>query len=143
MKDSKTIDSRFIPVRRLEGRFIVLCWEWMGKNRAKPVDLARELKIHASRLYELLNEDPKKRRPLTMFWVAIFIKKGVLTVSQLYDEKPDTQEEREEWDYLKTIEDSELQREITMALNGTLEREILIQMLKTHQKKPSNIIKPI
>lgn len=76
-----------------------------------------------------------------MFWVAIFIKKGVLTVSHLYDEKPASQEEKEEWEYLKTIEDSELQRELTKALNGSLERGVLIQMLKTHQKKTSGIMR--
>ncbi len=132
---NKSIDIRFIPVRRLEGRFIILCWEWLGRNRAKPIDLARVLGIHPSRIYELLNEDPSKRRPLTMFWVEIFVKKGVFSVAQIYDENPQSPEERDAWDYLKIIEKRELQLAIVKALRGTLDEKTLMDLLKTHFPK--------
>lgn len=72
-----------------------------------------------------------------MYYVSLFIQRGVFTVADIYDNNPETAEEREEWAILKQLEDRELQDAILLALRGTLTRVTLIDLLKTHQVKNS------
>ena len=66
-----------------------------------------------------------------------------MSVAEIYDNDPKSPEEREAWEILKQNEDTDLQRNMLLALdpNGTLTREAAIQFFKTHQRKNSNIVK--
>lgn len=130
-------NKRNIQVGRLQERFIALCWNWMGQNQTDKNGLARKVDLPHSRISELLG----RSRVLTMYYVSLFIRRGVFTVADIYDNKPETAEEREEWEILKQLEDRELQEAILLALRGTLTRPTLIELLKTHQAKDNSIIK--
>lgn len=76
-----------------------------------------------------------------MYYVGVFIRRGVFSVADIYDNKPESDIEKESWDILKQNEDTELQRELLYALSGTLNREAAIQFFKTHQVKRNHIVK--
>jgi len=132
-------NKRNIPVPRLQEKFIELCWKWMGQNRADKLRFSKYVSLPHSRISELL----LGTRVLTMYYVGVFVRKGVMSVAEIYDNDPKSPEEREAWEILKQNEDTDLQRNMLLALdpNGTLTREAAIQFFKTHQRKNSNIVK--
>ena len=53
-------------------------------------------------------------------------------VDDIYDGKPESAEEAEQWDILRIQEDMPLQKKITLSLKGTLTRERLMAILDSH-----------
>jgi len=102
----------------------------MGENQASKKDLADKVGVAHPRITELL----KDRRQLSMYYIELFIKKGVFMVDDIFDGTPETPEEREAWDYLKLIEDKQLMEDILKAYKGGLKRDSLREILKTHFK---------
>ena len=102
----------------------------MGENQASKKDLADKVGVAHPRITELL----KDRRQLSMYYIELFIKKGVFMVDGIFDGTPETPEEKEAWDYLQLIEDKQLMEDILKAYKGGLKRDSLREILKTHFK---------
>jgi hypothetical protein len=127
MKQPRTTDENMY-LDRLHDRFIELCWQWMGSNRANKTGLANQVGLPYPRISELLG----KKKRLTMYYTRRFIKRGVFMVDDIYDGKPESAEEAEQWDILRIQEDMPLQKKITLSLKGTLTRERLMAILDSH-----------
>ncbi len=111
----------------------------MRANKSDKAGLARYVGVKAPRVYELFNQT----RVLSMYYIKLFILRGVFHVKDIYDHAPESAAEREEWEYLMLLEDTELQKSLSKALRGTLKREALLDILKTHHTKTNgNIIRP-
>lgn len=113
-----------IPVPRLQDKFIQLCHDWMAANRTNRIGLAKAADVQYPRVIELMNGN----RVLTMYFVSKFIKRGIFMTKDLYDGTPESDLEKEEWDYLLAIEDRELQKKISKTIAGG-KRNTLIAFL--------------
>lgn len=134
----KNGNKRNIPVARLHEKFIDLCWAWIAANRSDKNGLGKRVKLPHSRISELIGK--KHKRTLSMYYIGLFIKKGVFTVADIYDGKPESDAEREEWEYLMQLEDREIQEAVFKSMKdhgGNLTKENLIAFLKTHHSTTS------
>ncbi len=127
MKGTKTTADGML-VKRLQNQFIKLCWKWMGDNQANKSALARHVNLHLARITELMG----RKRILSMYYIRIFHRRGIFKVKDIYDEMPESEEEREIWEAMKVTEDLELQKLLAKALHGSLNRESLINILRSH-----------
>lgn len=117
-----------IKVPRLQDKFIDLIRWYMYKDQVNIVQLAELAKTDHSRISELMH----KRRVLSTHYVAKFIRKGVFTVDEIlngdtYEMKAD---EKDTWDALRAMEDTEIQDAMAKALNNGLPREAILAFLK-------------
>lgn len=115
-------------VDKLQGKFVELCWAWIAKNQSTKTDLGKVVGLPVPRITELM----KSSRKLTMYYVRLFHRRGIFKVDDIYDGKAQTLEEKETWEIMKMTEDTELLKYLSRALNGTLKREALIQILQSH-----------
>ena len=131
-KKKKRTSPRDILVTRLQERFIALCWLWFAENRGNQTTLSKKVDTSQSRISELLNPDKSKRRPLSMYFVGKFIKRGIFMVNDIYDGRPESEAEREEWELLRTVEDRGMQKDFTRALAGSLSKDQARAFFRSH-----------
>jgi len=89
-----------INLERLQAKFVALIEKYMKENNLDQGDLAERVGIQASHMNSLL----RGKRNLTAYYLGLFFGKGVLNVSQIYDNSPATERERQWWDAQSFLE---------------------------------------
>lgn len=118
-----------IEVERLQPRFIQLCWDWIAIHHDTKAMLAKAVDTKPPRISDLMSG----KRILTMYYVQKFILGGIFGVNDIYDEKPESEQESLAWTKLKLFNNDRVMEALTVALNANKITETdIINFIKSH-----------
>lgn len=118
-----------IEVKRLQPRFINLCWDWIALHHGNKTMLAKAVETKSPRISELLSG----KRILTMYYVQKFILGGIFGVNDIYDERPESERESLAWTKLRLFNNDRVMEALTGALNAKKITETdIINFIKSH-----------
>ena len=95
-----------LNLKRLQKKFIQLVLEYMAKNDLNITELAKLAGLQRSHISNLLNQSAD--RPLTAYYIQIFIRKGIFKMADIYDGQPESKRESDFWDQVKETDNWEL-----------------------------------
>lgn len=124
-----------------QDRFVELIERYMEDNGINQSQLAILVDLAYTRISNLRTKGPDGcyRRRLSANYLIKFIQKGIV-MSMDFDghdttkNKKFNQREQDFWEVAKVIENTELQKKITKALNGSLSEHSLIAFLEAHSE---------
>jgi DNA-binding XRE family transcriptional regulator len=93
-----------IIVERLHKKFIKLVDEFLYFNDIQKMDLAKDVGISPQLFSQLMSPDIKSRRKLSIHYCQLFITAGVFTADDIYDNKPESNEEKRFWRLMQIAE---------------------------------------
>jgi len=119
-----------IEVKRLQPRFVQLCWDWIASHHGNKAMLAKAVDSKAPRISELLSG----KRIVTMYYIQKFILGGIFTVEAIYDGLPESEAESLAWTKLKLFNNDRVMEALAAALNsGKITEEDIIVFIKIHE----------
>ena len=95
-----------IIIERLWDRFIFLVKKYLKENQLTQGQLAEIVDMQRSHLCALLNKAPKRK--LSVYYLFKFIQKGIIKVSEIYDEKAENKREIDFWKQAREAENMNL-----------------------------------
>jgi DNA-binding XRE family transcriptional regulator len=102
---------RKIKVDRLQPKFKKLVKDYMEKHGLNQSDIGKLLGLDRTTVNKLMKG--RKDRPLTAYYISIFLREGIFKVKDIYDENPENAKELDFWDRAKEAENWELLRVVS------------------------------
>ena len=99
-----------LMLSRLQERFEELVRAILSRGTYNQKELARDLEIPEPNLSDLINrnDDGNYKRKLSATYLTPFIKRRLIRVPEIYDNKPESKREGKYWKEMKIINDDEL-----------------------------------
>lgn len=97
-----------IDLTRLYERFVSLIKKYIADKGLMQHELAEMVDMNQPNINALLN----KKRPLTAYYLFKFIRRGIICVDEIYDEKAENDREKEFWAIAKESENVAMLRKI-------------------------------
>ena len=117
-----------IEVKRLQPRFINLCWDWIAHHHGNKAMLAKAVGTKSPRVSELLSG----KRIVTMYYIQKFVIGGIFGVDDIYDGKPESELESLAWTKLKLFHNDRIMEALTRALNtNKITEEDIVAFIKS------------
>ena len=83
-------------LNRIWDRFVCLVKKYMKENDLTQKQMAELIGIQRPHLNNLLNKNPK--RQLSAYYVWLFLRRRIFTVTEIYDGQAETERESEFWE---------------------------------------------
>jgi len=118
-----------INVSRLQKTFVALIKEYMKKRNLNQGQMAKMVGIQRPHLNALLNFSPE--RPLTAYYLWRFLRRGILSVSQIKDDKVESERELEFWETASEAENLDFLRRIAVLRKKQVDLDKWLDLLES------------